>query len=90
MLNIFKKHYHFIVEEKDVTTVLGVINKHRKLYDVRVGNCGWKDYPMDWFVMFDSTAKVYGEIVRDLKQIGTFEVDVRPGGQVDIRFKRAL
>lgn len=90
MLNILKKNYSFIVDEKDVTTVLGVINKHRKFYDFRVGNCGWKDHPTDWFVMFDSTAKVYGGIVRDLKQIGTFKVDVRPGGQVDIRFERAL
>lgn len=90
MLNILKKNYHFIMDEKDVTTVLGVINRHRAGYNVRVGNCGWKDNPTDWFVMFDSTAKVYGKIVRDLKQIGVFKVEVRPGGQVDIRFGRAF
>lgn len=89
MLSIFKKSREFIVDEKDVTAVISVINEHRIFYDTRVGNCGWADEPDKWFIVFSVNDKRYGEIVKDLKGIGKFNLDIRPGGQVDIRFERA-
>ncbi len=89
MFNYFMKKTHmFIVEEKDVTTVLAVINKHRRYYDTRVGNCGWAEEPNKWFIGFDMRDKYYGEVVRDLNEIGNFKLDVRPAGQVDLIFNK--
>lgn len=79
----------FIVEESDVTLVLAGINRqHKAAPSLRVGHCGWADEPTKWFVMFDANDKVYGNVVKNLKTIGKFKLEVRPGGIVDIYFER--
>lgn len=91
MLSIFKIYRSFIIDEKDVTTVLGVINRNHKIVsELSVGNCGWGDgLEKKWFIHFYATDKTYGNIVKGLKDIGTLTLDVRPKGQVDICFERA-
>lgn len=90
MFNIFRKKQHeFLMEEKDVTTVLEVINKHRKYFDTKIGNCGWAEEPSKWFVLVDLRDRDYGKIIEELNKIGTFKLDVRPKGQVDLFFERA-
>ena len=79
----------FILEEEHVVNVLKVINKHRKLYGYRIGNCGWSDMPTKWFIMFDVTDKTYGKIVRDLRRIGDFNLEVSPSGVVNISYEIA-
>lgn len=90
MFNMYvKRRREFIVEEKDVTTVMAVINENRKFYDTRLGNCGWEEEPSKWFIMVDLNDKQYGEVIRKLNEMGTFKLDVRPRGQVDLCFERA-
>lgn len=88
-MSIFKKCREFIIEEKDVTTVLSVINSHLKYSNLDVANCGWaNEESSKWFVMFDANDKRYGKIVKDLSTIGEFKLDVRPKGKVDLYFVR--
>jgi hypothetical protein len=90
MFNIFtKKPHEFIIEEKDVTTVLAVINNHRKSFETELGNCGWAEEPSKWFIMVYLRDKDYGKVIEELNKIGTFKLDVRPKGQVDLCFERA-
>ena len=88
MFGINKKTYTFIMEEKDVTTVLGIVNQDCRYDTYRVGSCGWADEPEKWFIMFHATEKQYGNVMRQLMKIGTVNVEVRPGGKVDLVFKK--
>lgn len=89
MLNFIKKSQAFILEEKDVTTVLDLVNHTKHTSRVYAGNCGWGGgQESKWFIMFHATEKGYGKIVREMSEIGKFDLDVRPGGQVDITFER--
>lgn len=87
MFGITNKNRTFIVEEKDVTTVLGVISRKRRQFDYRVGNCSWDDEDTKWFIMFHDTDKMYGSIVKELQQIGELTVEVRPGDKVVLVFR---
>lgn len=81
---------HFIVDEKDVTTVITVINEHRNDYEMRVNNCGWAEEPNKWFIHFDVSDEAYGRIVDDLNKLGTFRLNVSPNfRKVDLYFERA-
>ena len=63
---IFKKRYHLVVEEADVTKALEVINKHHRVVpDMRVGNCGWVD-STKWFIHFTTTAAKWELIRKEL------------------------
>lgn len=87
-MSLISKMREFIVEEMDVTTVMKVINSHRKYWDYQVGNCGWGGpLATRWFIAFEATDKVYGKIMTDLDKMGEFKVEVRSGGQVDMFFK---
>lgn len=86
---MFKKNYDFIMREKDVTTVLSVINKHDLHALDGVGNCGWADEPDMWYIAFCTTEGKYRKIVKDLKAIGEFKADVGPRGQIDLMFVKA-
>ena len=88
MLKFMKTRSEFFMDEKDVTTVVAVINRHTRYARCRIGNCGWADESTKWFVMFDCTDKVHRDIVKDLTKIGRFKLDVRPGGQMDLCFER--
>lgn len=87
MLNIFKKQREFIVEEKDVTTVLNVVNREMWTFDYRIGNCGWADETTKWFIIFDMNDKHYGNVINDLNDIGAFRLSIRPSGQVDLYYE---
>lgn len=90
MFEFLKQDVHeFIVEEKDVTIVLGVINSHRRGSEFSVGNCGWNEAPTKWFINFDSTDEQYGHIVDELNKLGAFELNVSPDfTRVDLYYKR--
>ena len=91
MLSIFKNDSReFILEEKEVTTVIEVINSNYKIPSrVLVGNCRWADDPTKWFIIFNANDKIYGKVVKSLKELGELKLDVRPGGRVDVCFERA-
>ena len=93
MISIFKSRRCFIVDEKDVTIVLEVMNKHHNRFSNRnlnIGNCGWAEEPTRWFIHFDATSKQYDKILKGLLKVGTFNVVERqPGGQEDLYFERA-
>lgn len=89
MFNFIKKRYAFIMDEMDVTTVLEVINLACRYREAcRVGNCGWADEPTRWFVMFHATEKEYNNIMKELMQIGSVNIEQRPGGQIDFVFRK--
>ena len=90
MFNWRVKKHDFIVNEEDVTSVLTVINKHRRDYYVRANNCGWADEPNKWFVMFEACDEEYGHIVDELNKLGKFRLDVSPNYKVvSLFFERA-
>ena len=88
MTLFIKKEREFIVEEKDVTSVLTVVNREAKFISYHIGNCGWANHPNKWFITFYATDKKYGRIMKGLTENGKFTVDVRPGGQVDLWFEK--
>lgn len=89
-MSIFKESREFIVEEKDVTTVLTTINQHTKFQHLLVGNCGWGEgEESKWYVVFDASNKQYGKIVADLSELGEFRLNVRPSkNRTDVYFER--
>lgn len=76
MFKCSKKDRKFIVNEKDVTAVITVVNKHRRSYEIETNNCGWADEPEKWFIAFDACDEEYGHIVADLNKLGSFKLDV--------------
>ena len=83
-----KKTYTFIMDETEVTTVLMILNRNCRDRAYRVGSCSWVDIRDDWFAMFHATEKEYGNIMRELMKIGSVNIELRPGGKVDIVFRR--
>lgn len=91
MSNIFQKRHVFIMEEKDVTTILNVINRSSSLClikDLHVANCEWDD-KSKWFISFYSTSKRYDKILKNILKIGRLTIIKRPGGQEDLYIERA-
>lgn len=69
------KSYQLVVEEKDVTKTLKVINAHHRFVpDMQVGNCGWaEDDNNKWFIRF-TTSKAKWKVIRsELKVHRVFE-----------------
>jgi hypothetical protein len=86
---LFKTRREFIMNEKDVTTALSVINAHTSFNIKHVGNCGWANQPTTWFVVFDATNNEYKRIVKELINVyGKISVTARPGGKQDLYFER--
>lgn len=73
-----KKDRKFIVNEKDVTAVVTVVNKHRRSYEIETNNCGWADEPEKWFIAFEACDEEYGHIVDELNKLGKFSLNVSP------------
>ena len=85
-----KRHY-IIVEEKDVTTILQVINRNQGFFSDKnklVGECGWAEEPTKWFIRFYASAREWGRMAKELNEFGTITVNVAPGGTTDLYFKR--
>lgn len=86
MFGLLKKTYSLHMDEKEVTTVLRVINQKCGCQQLYVDSCGWAKESEKWFILFNATEKQYGNIVKELKKIGHFKVEVRDG--VDIVFEK--
>lgn len=71
------KRREFIVDEKDVTTVIWIANIHQIHNGFSVGRCGWADKPNKWFIFFDADNNTFERIVRYLEDLGTVEHDKR-------------
>lgn len=68
------KNFSLIVEEKDVTKTLKVINSHHRFVpDMQVGNCGWADDDNKWFIHFTTTMAKWKVIREELKVQRVFE-----------------
>ena len=86
-----QKRRYLIVEEKDVTTVLSVINHHQGLFsnhDKNTGNCGWANEPTKWYVKFFASDRQWGKIAGELCNFGSIMVNVTPGGTTELYYKR--
>lgn len=81
MLFSRKKRYYYVTEEKNVTTVLDVINSEQKWrtdQNLRVGNCGWADDKTQWFIHFDATGKQITAIIKKLNEKFKMEIKDQP------------
>lgn len=87
----YQKFRDLIMDEKDVTTVLAVINRNQgffSLKDKRVDTCGWKDDPGKWFVGFYASRREWGRIATELGKLGTLNVKISPAGTTNLCFTR--
>lgn len=86
-----QKRRYLIVDEKDVTTVLTVINRHQGFFsnnDKLAENCGWANEPTKWYVRFYASDREWGRIAGELSKLGKIYVNVTPGGATDLYFAR--
>lgn len=88
-MSLFKKDRILIVEKKDVTTVLSVINRRRIESDYNIGKCGWANAPSKWFVKFYASNREWESIANDLLKNGTITLHTRTSGTIDLYFERA-
>ena len=85
------KRHELIVEEKDVTTVIKVINEQYWFFSntlKRVGACGWSDEPTKWYVEFYASAREFRRAMKNLSELGGISVKVGPRGTTDLYFMR--
>ena len=61
---LIKKRRNLIVEIEDLTGVLIVLNHHH-IYEVTLGNCGWKS-ETKWYVNFNSSDEKWDGIKAEL------------------------
>ena len=79
----------FIVEEKDVTTVLSLIGLEAGVYRYVIENLKQEnDSDNGWLIEFTCTERKYGAVVKSLTEIGTITLDVRPDEGVVCHFKK--
>ena len=86
-----RKRHNIIVEEKDVTTVLLVINRHQGYFSDKnklVGYCGWEEEPTKWFIRFGASFRDWRHMVRELNEFGTITTGVDHGIITDLYFVR--
>lgn len=88
MMFFIRRNRNFIVEKKDITTILSIVGHEARVIHYRIGNCGWAMNPTKWFISFYTTDKRYGKIMKRLTEIGKCTTNVRPGGQVDLWFDK--
>ena len=84
-----KKARKFIVEEKDVTTILSLIGLEAGVYRYGIVNLRQEDNTDNgWLIEFNCTEKKYEAVVRSLIEIGTITLDIRPDEGVICYFKK--
>lgn len=88
MFGFNRKTYTFIMDETEVTTVLKILNRNCRDSAFRVNSCSWVNDSDNWFILFHATEKEYGNIMRELMKLGSVTIEVRPGGKVDLVFRR--
>lgn len=87
----YQKRRNLVVEEKDVTTVLTVINQHQGFFsndNKIVKNCGWENDPSKWVIKFNASEREWGRMAEDLHKLGDITVKVKPSGTTDLYFTR--
>lgn len=71
MFNLFTEYRNLVMDEKDVITILSIVNKHLPIrVNYRISNCRWADEPKKWFIDFCATDLRYGRIIKDINKIG--------------------
>lgn len=84
-----KKARKFIVEEKDVTTVLSLIGLEAGVYRYGIVNLRQEDNTDNgWLIEFNCTEKNYEAVVRSLTTIGTINLNIRPDEGVVCCFRK--
>ena len=71
------KKREFLINEKDVTEVISIINKNSIAFfmGMQAGNCGWALAPECWYIRFPATNKQY---VKILKEIARKNIELLP------------
>lgn len=74
MDKIVTERHHLILEEEDVTRVIGVINNSYKYFRpvTRAGHCNWADDPKKWYVHFTVTREKWNIIRHELNVVRMF------------------
>lgn len=73
--NVIAKRRHVIVDEKDMMSVLkvldGAFHKGRMAIhaNMEIGNCGWSGEPNKWFIQFDATDRKWKYIIAEMSHI---------------------
>ena len=80
---VLVKRRHLYVNEKNLTNLLKVLNRHYVINNISVGNCGWEDDPDKWFVNFDACNKKWDEIRSELNVVRVWTNSDIPHGDVD-------
>ena len=78
MLDIFKRRRTIIMDEKDVTKVLRIVNEHVKItcdQGLFVEHCGWEEAPERWFILFYSINRQWEKILEEIRVINSVEVE---------------
>ena len=78
MWDIFRRRRTIIMEEKDVSKVLSIVNKYVKItFDqgIVINNCGWEDDPTKWFMLLYSTNGQWNSISEELRHIESVETE---------------
>lgn len=87
MFGFNEKTYTLFTDERNITTVLDVINRNCRIAsNRRAGNCRWAEDTTRWFVIFNTNSKRYSNIIKELQTIGEIKVSVR-GNNVDLVFE---
>ena len=87
MFGFNEKTYTLFTDERNITTVLDVVNRHCRITsNRRAGNCRWAGEPTRWFVIFNTNSKRYSNVIAELQSIGEIKVSVR-GNNVDLVFE---
>lgn len=85
MFDFFKRRHYFIAEERDVTTVISIINRHCRWHfgqNLAVGNCRWANDPTKWYIHFDASSRQYDEIIKDWAEKGNIYSLKSPNGKL--------
>ena len=88
---MYQKRRALIMEERDVTLALAVINRHQGFFSNNnkiVGNCGWDKDPTKWVVRFYASEKEWGRMAIEMGMIGELSVKVKPSGTTDLYFAK--
>ena len=86
-----QKRHTLVIEERDVTFVLTIINKHQGYFsdDTKiVKNYGLTNDPTKWVIKFNASDKEWKRMTKDLGEFGEIIVKVTPGGTTDMYFIR--
>lgn len=85
----YQKKRYLIVEEKNVTLALTLINRHQGFFsndNKIVKNCGWESDPSKWVIKFNASDREWSRIAEDLSSLGEITVKVTPCNTTELYF----